>query len=243
MRNDWEEVYSADTFRNKNEYPSGEVVSFIMRNYGALGHKELIHVLDMGCGWGNNLKFLKDKGFCGVGVDISKTAVQHCKSSGYTASVCDFSKLPFSDSSFDIVFDRQAIQHNTIENISAISSVVLGASIIEKHVTLDRNGGGPDDSFSLESGELKELCLGAKTAWEALGQVDYGRKSSEQDNVKFRRSLYFVRDMKAGEIITKDHIKSIRPGYGLSPKYAKKILGKSVSSYVKRGDPVKIKNL
>mgnify|MGYP003985618119 FL=1 len=88
-----------------------------MRNYGALGHKELIHVLDMGCGWGNNLKFLKDKGFCGVGVDISKTAVQHCKSSGYTASVCDFSKLPFSDSSFDIVFDRQAIQHNTIENI------------------------------------------------------------------------------------------------------------------------------
>ena len=117
MRNDWEEVYSADTFRNKNEYPSGEGVSFIMRNYGALGHKELIHVLDMGCGWGNNLKFLKDKGFCGVGVDISKTAVQHCKSSGYTASVCDFSKLPFSDSSFDIVFDRQAIQHNTIENI------------------------------------------------------------------------------------------------------------------------------
>ena len=117
MRNDWEEVYSADTFRNKNEYPSGEVVSFIMRNYGALGHKELIHVLDMGCGWGNNLKFLKDKGFCGVGVDISKTAVQHCKSSGYTASVCDFSKLPFSDSSFDIVFDRQAIQHNTIESI------------------------------------------------------------------------------------------------------------------------------
>ena len=117
MRNDWEEVYSADTFRNKNEYPSGEVVSFIMRNYGALGHKELIHVLDMGCGWGNNLKFLKDKGFCGVGVDISKTAIQYCKSSGYTASVCDFSKLPFSDSSFDIVFDRQAIQHNTIENI------------------------------------------------------------------------------------------------------------------------------
>ena len=117
MRNDWEEVYSADTFRDKNEYPSEEIVSFIMRNYGASEHKEVINVLDMGCGWGNNLKFLKDKGFCGVGVDISKTAIQYCKSSGYTASVCDFSKLPFSDSSFDIVFDRQAIQHNTIENI------------------------------------------------------------------------------------------------------------------------------
>ena len=124
MRNDWEEVYSADTFRNKNEYPSGEVVSFIMRNYGALGHKELIHVLDMGCGWGNNLKFLKDKGFCGVGVDISKTAIQYCKSSGYTASVCDFSKLAFSDNSFDIVFDRQAIQHNTINNIKKTLSEV-----------------------------------------------------------------------------------------------------------------------
>jgi len=117
MRNDWEEVYSDDTFRNKNEYPSEEIVSFIMRNYGDSEHKELIHVLDMGCGWGNNLKFLKDKGFCGVGVDISKTAIRHCKSSGYKAYVCDFSKLTFYDNSFDIVFDRQAIQHNTTENI------------------------------------------------------------------------------------------------------------------------------
>ena len=124
MRNDWEEVYSADTFRDKNEYPSEEIVSFIMRNYGASEHKEVINVLDMGCGWGNNLKFLKDKGFCGVGVDISKTAIQYCKSSGYTASVCDFSKLPFSDSSFDIVFDRQAIQHNTINNIKKTLSEV-----------------------------------------------------------------------------------------------------------------------
>jgi ubiquinone/menaquinone biosynthesis C-methylase UbiE len=117
MLEDWEAIYSADTFRDKNEYPSEEIVSFIMRNYGASDYKELIHVLDMGCGWGNNLKFLKDKGFFGVGIDISKTAIQHCKSSGYNASVCDFSKLTFSDNSFDIVIDRQAIQHNTTENI------------------------------------------------------------------------------------------------------------------------------
>ena len=168
-------------------------------------------------------------------------AILHCVS-GYPAPAGDYNLRTLVDmqENFGLV---TGLSDHTIDNTTAITSVALGASIIEKHVTLDRNGGGPDDSFSLESGELKELCLGAKTAWEALGQVDYGRKSSEQDNVKFRRSLYFVRDMKAGEIITKDHIKSIRPGYGLSPKYAKKILGKSVSSYVKRGDPVKIKNL
>ena len=168
-------------------------------------------------------------------------AILHCVS-GYPAPAADYNLRTLADmqGKFGLV---TGLSDHTIDNTTAITSVALGASIIEKHVTLDRNGGGPDDSFSLESGELKELCLGAKTAWEALGQVDYGRKSSEQDNVKFRRSLYFVRDMKAGEIITKDHIKSIRPGYGLSPKYAKKILGKSVSSYVKRGDPVKIKNL
>ena len=123
---------------------------------------------------------------------------------------------------------------HTIDNTTAITSVALGASIIEKHVTLDRNGGGPDDSFSLESGELKQLCAGAKTAWESLGQVDYGRKSSEQANVK----LYFVKDVKEGEVITAEHVKSIRPGYGLAPKYIEAILGKRIISSVKRGTPV-----
>ncbi|WP_186365261.1 N-acetylneuraminate synthase family protein, partial [Siminovitchia fortis] len=101
------------------------------------------------------------------------------------------------------------------DNTTAIASVVLGASIIEKHFTLDRNGGGPDDSFSLEPEDLKQLCVGAKTAWQALGQVDYGRKSSEQGNAQFRRSLYFVKDMKAGDVIDENCIRSVRPGFGL----------------------------
>ena len=130
------------------------------------------------------------------------------------------------------------LSDHTIDNTTAITSVALGASIIEKHVTLDRNGGGPDDSFSLESKELTELCVGANTAWEALGQVDYGRKSSEQANVKFRRSLYFVKDIKTGELITNEHVKSIRPGYGLAPKYMKEIIGKKTTAAVKRGNPV-----
>ena len=117
LRNDWEEVYSANTFRNKNQYPSEEIISFMMRNYGELKNKSSIKVLDMGCGWGNNLKFLKDQGFSGTGIDISKTAIQNCISLGYDAKVCDFGKLTFHNNSFDVVFDRQAIQHNSIKNI------------------------------------------------------------------------------------------------------------------------------
>jgi N-acetylneuraminate synthase len=126
---------------------------------------------------------------------------------------------------------------HTIDNTTAITSVALGASIIEKHVTLDRNGGGPDDSFSLEAKELEQLCAGAKIVWDSLGKVDYGRKSSEQANVKFRRSLYFVKDIKMGELITEGHVKSIRPGYGLAPKELHNIIGKTVKNDVAKGTP------
>jgi len=130
------------------------------------------------------------------------------------------------------------LSDHTIDNTTAIASIALGASIIEKHVTLDRNGGGPDDSFSLEFEELKGLCDGAKTAWESLGKIDYGRKSSEQSNVKFRRSLYFVKDIKKGELITTEHIKSIRPGFGLPPKYLNRIIGKKSKYAITRGSAV-----
>ena len=130
-----------------------------------------------------------------------------------------------------------SLSDHTIDNTTAITSVALGASIIEKHVTLDRNGGGPDDSFSLEAKELERLFAGSKTAWEALGEIDYGRKSSEQANVKFRRSLYFVKDIKEGEVITEEHVKSIRPGYGLAPKYLESMIGMIVKKSVKKGCP------
>jgi N-acetylneuraminate synthase len=85
---------------------------------------------------------------------------------------------------------------------------------------------------------MAALCRDAKTAWQALGNVDYGRKSSEQGNVKFRRSLYFVKDMKAGEVITRECIRSIRPGFGLPPKYIDEILGCSVQSNITLGTAV-----
>lgn len=163
-------------------------------------------------------------------------AILHCVS-GYPAPAEDYNLLTIKDMQqrFGVPV---GLSDHTLDNTTAITSVALGACIIEKHVTLDRNGGGPDDSFSLEESELKALCNGAKTAWQALGKVDYGRKSSEQSNVKFRRSLYFVKDMKAGETITADHVKSIRPGYGLAPKYLEQVIGKVAKGDILKGEPV-----
>jgi pseudaminic acid synthase len=157
-------------------------------------------------------------------------AILHCVS-GYPAPAEDYNlrTIPDMIEKFGVV---TGLSDHTLDNTTAITSVALGASIIEKHFTLNRNGGGPDDSFSLEPAELAALCAGAKTAWQALGQVDYGRKSSEQGNVKFRRSLYFVKDLKAGDVITADAVRSVRPGYGLAPKYLKAVIGRTVTENV-----------
>jgi pseudaminic acid synthase len=162
-------------------------------------------------------------------------AILHCVS-GYPAPAGDYNLKTLVDmqKKFGLV---TGLSDHTIDNTTAIASVALGGAIIEKHVTLDRNGGGPDDSFSLESKELSELCKGAKIAWESLGKVDYGLKSSEYDNIKFRRSLYCVKDIKKGEVITKDHIKSIRPGYGLEPKYLDKVLLSKATCDISSGTP------
>lgn len=163
-------------------------------------------------------------------------AVLHCVS-GYPAPAEDYNLRTITD-----MIDRYGLvtglSDHTLDNTTAIASVALGASIIEKHFTLDRNGGGPDDSFSLEPSELAALCRGAKTAWEALGKVDYGRKSSEQGNVKFRRSLYFVKDMKAGDPIVEGCIRSVRPGFGLPPREMEHLLGLRVNKDVHIGMPV-----
>ncbi len=153
-------------------------------------------------------------------------AVLHCVS-GYPAPAEEYNlrTIPDMMARFGLV---TGLSDHTLDNTTAITSVAMGASIIEKHFTLDRSGGGPDDSFSLEPADLAALCHGAKTAWQAMGRVDYGRKSSEQGNAKFRRSLYFVKDMKAGDVITVENVRSVRPGYGLPPKFLAYIIGKKV---------------
>ena len=158
-------------------------------------------------------------------------AILHCVS-GYPAPAADYNlrTIPDMIERFGLV---TGLSDHTLDNTTAITSVVLGASIIEKHFTLDRNGGGPDDSFSLEPADLAALCRDSKTAWQALGRVDYGRKASEEANIQFRRSLYFVKDMKAGDVITEDAVRSVRPGFGLAPKYFSDIIGKRLATDVK----------
>ncbi|EPF74828.1 pseudaminic acid synthase [Acinetobacter gyllenbergii] len=158
--------------------------------------------------------------------------VLHCVS-GYPAPAEDYNLYTMVDmaKSFNVPV---GLSDHTLDNTTAITSVALGACLIEKHFTLDRKGGGPDDSFSLEPKELQQLCQGAKTAWQALGNVDYGRKSSEQGNAQFRRSLYFVKDLKAGDIIDESCIRSVRPGYGLPPKFYDELLGKRVNQDISK---------
>ncbi len=163
-------------------------------------------------------------------------AILHCVS-GYPAPAADYNLRTIPDliQRFGLV---TGLSDHTLDNTTAITSVAMGASIIEKHFTLNRSGGGPDDSFSLEPAELAALCKDSKTAWAALGKVDYGRKSSEQGNVKFRRSLYFVKTMKSGETVTADAIKSVRPGFGAPPKYLNQIIGRVLRQDVVANCPV-----
>ena len=168
----------------------------------------------------------------------TELAILHCVS-GYPAPAEDYNlrTIPDMIERFGLV---TGLSDHTLDNTTAITSVALGATIIEKHFTLDRTGGGPDDSFSLEPAEMAALCEGANTAWSALGRVDYGRKSSEQENTQFRRSLYFVKDLKAGEIITADAVRSVRPGYGAAPKFVNKVIGKRAKINIAANTPANL---
>ena len=120
----------------------------------------------------------------------------------------------------------------------AVASVVLGATVIEKHFTLNRADGGVDSAFSLEPSEMAALVIETKRAWQALGKISYGATESERKSLVFRRSLYIARDAKAGELLTKENLRAIRPGYGLPPKYLSVLLGKRLIRDVKRGTPM-----
>ena len=167
--------------------------------------------------------------------------ILHCVS-GYPSPASDYNLATIPDMAerFGVI---TGLSDHTLDNTTAIASVVLGACLIEKHVTLDRSRGGPDDSFSLEPVEFAALCQGARTAWAALGRVDYGLKSSEAGNVKYRRSLYFIKDLAAGEILTPDAVRSVRPGFGLAPKMLDQIIGRRLAHAVLRNTPVRDEDL
>jgi N-acetylneuraminate synthase len=117
----------------------------------------------------------------------------------------------------------------------SVASVALGATVIEKHFTLNRADGGVDSSFSMEPAEMTQLVVETERAWQALGSVAYGPTAAEEKSIVFRRSLYVVKDLQAGEKLTADNVRAIRPGLGLPTKYLEQVLGKTVKQSVARG--------
>jgi len=130
------------------------------------------------------------------------------------------------------------LSDHTIGNNAAIAAVTLGAAAIEKHFILDRSQKGPDSEFSIEPEELYLLKKDVNEIWLGLGKEEIKRPKVENQNKIFRRSLYFVKDLKKGSMIQKDDIKRIRPGFGLPPKFEDSIIGKILKYDIYRGDPV-----
>lgn len=117
----------------------------------------------------------------------------------------------------------------------SVAAVAQGATIIEKHFTLCRADGGVDSVFSLEPEEMKQLVIETERAWQSLGRVQYGPTEAEKPSMKFRRSLYIAEDMKAGDVLTPQNLRSVRPGMGLSTKYYEQLLGRKVLCDLKKG--------
>jgi N-acetylneuraminate synthase len=160
----------------------------------------------------------------------------HCVS-GYPtpADEANLARIPLLADSYECPI---GLSDHTLGTDVAIAATALGASVIEKHITLARADGGPDAAFSLEPDELAALVRGVRTAHVALGQADYGRAASEQANMAFRRSLYAVKDIATGEALTEENVRSIRPGYGLAPKHLPDLLGRRARHAIARGTPM-----
>jgi N-acetylneuraminate synthase len=134
------------------------------------------------------------------------------------------------------LFDCEVgLSDHTMGGGVSVASVALGATVVEKHFTLSRADGGVDSAFSMEPAEMAQLVVETERAWQALGQVAYGPTEAEKKSIQFRRSLYIVKDLKAGDTLTKDNVRAIRPGLGLSTKYYGVLLGKRVVRDIPRG--------
>ena len=173
-----------------------------------------------------------------VGAGCNELILLHCVS-GYPAPPEDYNLLTVLDMKEQFGLPVGLSDH-TLDNSAAISAVALGACFIEKHFTLDRTAGGPDDSFSLEPKDLKSLCEMTKTSYHALGQVNYDIKKSETQNVQFRRSLFVVEDMKKGDIFSNENVRSVRPGTGLPPKMLPVVLGAKASCAISKNSPLSL---
>ncbi len=161
----------------------------------------------------------------------------HCIS-GYPApeEQCNLRTIPDLAKRYKVI---PGLSDHTLGTAVSIAGVALGACVIEKHVTLSRKDKGPDSEFSLEPEQLKRLCEETRTAWKSLGKAGYERKLVEDDNIRFRRSIYIVKDVKAGEVLTLENTRRIRPGFGLSPKYFGNVIGRKIKVNLERGTALK----
>lgn len=130
------------------------------------------------------------------------------------------------------------LSDHTVGVGASLAGIALGATVIEKHLTLSRSDGGVDAAFSLEPEEFKQLVIESKRTWMSIGEVNYGITEEEKNSKQFRRSLYISKDLKAGEVLSENNLKSIRPGLGLPPKYYDTVIGRKIAVDAKRGTPV-----
>ena len=163
-------------------------------------------------------------------------ALLHCVS-GYPAPAAEYNlrTIPMLRQRFGV---EVGLSDHTLGAATAIAATALGATLIEKHFTLARADGGPDAAFSLEPAEFTALVRDCKDAWTALGRAHYDLLGSEKANRQFRRSLYISADVKAGEVLTRANVRSIRPGNGLPPAELAKVLGKPAARNLSRGEPL-----
>lgn len=157
----------------------------------------------------------------------------HC-TSGYPtpASEANISTIPLMRDLFNL---EVGLSDHTLDIGVSVAAVALGASVIEKHFTLSRADGGPDCAFSLEKQELKALVDNCQMAFDAIGKPNLNSTPSELKTKCHRRSIYVVENIREGEIFTKEHIRSIRPGHGIAPKYLNQVLGKKAKQSIQRG--------
>ncbi len=170
------------------------------------------------------------------GAGASQIALLKC-TSGYPAQPDEMHlrSIPHLAATFDV---SVGLSDHTLGIAVPVAAVALGACIIEKHITLSRAVPGPDNAFSLEPDEFKAMVDAVRVAERALGAVHYGISEYEAASRVFRRSLFVVKDIKAGEVFTAAHVRSVRPGHGLAPKHLPEVLGRRAARDVERGTPV-----
>jgi len=223
-------------FLNELKVPAFKIASFELLDlplikYAASKGKPLLISTGMGSfkEISEAVKTAKDAG-------CQEILLFHCISSYPTATKdANIKMISHLKKKFDV---EVGLSDHTLNNNAAIASLALGATAFEKHFTLSRSHKGPDSEFSIEPNELTNLVDSTTECWKALSECDIEMSDSEQKNLVFRRSLYFVKDIKAGETINNENIRKIRPGLGLSPKYYEEVMNKRVTRDISKGEPV-----